>query len=289
MRSSKFIVSIKKERVNFMFEMRRIGRKIAELRKEKDMTQVELADYLGISFQAVSNWERGNSMPDISKLPELASLFQVSIDELLEQEKENENQEDREHTTGLLHALTDGSDNQPEEFLKNNALPTKEFIELLPIMKPRQADVIFEKGANSFPLKELSFILPFINREVIDRLVVKYLNMEEPNVRYLEELAPFAGEKTLEEAIRSLIAKDIDFSGLAPFLRKKAINELALELYENKRISAFSTVAMFVSQQILVQVADAEYEKTGLKEFDSLAPFMDLELLNQYAKKAIQE
>ena len=47
------------------------------------MTQMQLADALGISFQAVSNWERGNSMPDISKLPELAELFGCSIEELL--------------------------------------------------------------------------------------------------------------------------------------------------------------------------------------------------------------
>ena len=39
------------------------------------MTQMELADRMGISFQVVSNWERGNSMPDISKLPELAEIF----------------------------------------------------------------------------------------------------------------------------------------------------------------------------------------------------------------------
>lgn len=52
------------------------------------MTQMELADRLNISFQAVSNWERGNSMPDISKLPELAELFGISIDELLGKKSE---------------------------------------------------------------------------------------------------------------------------------------------------------------------------------------------------------
>ena len=66
-----------------MLNMERVGRKISELRRERNMTQMELADQMGISFQAVPNWERGNSMPDISKLPELAGLFGVSIDELL--------------------------------------------------------------------------------------------------------------------------------------------------------------------------------------------------------------
>ena len=57
------------ERRNIMFDMQKIGKKISELRKRKNITQMELADQMGISFQAVSNWERGNSMPDISKLP----------------------------------------------------------------------------------------------------------------------------------------------------------------------------------------------------------------------------
>ena len=71
-----------------MFNMQKVGRKIAELRKTHNMTQLELADKIGISFQAISNWERGNSMPDISKLPELASLFNVTIDELLGEKSE---------------------------------------------------------------------------------------------------------------------------------------------------------------------------------------------------------
>ena len=65
-----------------MFDTVKVGRIISQKRKEHNMTQMQLADALGISFQAVSNWERGNSMPDISKLPELAELFGCSIEEL---------------------------------------------------------------------------------------------------------------------------------------------------------------------------------------------------------------
>lgn len=66
-----------------MFDTVKVGRIISQKRKEHNMTQMQLVDALGISFQAVSNWERGNSMPDISKLPELAELFGCSIEELL--------------------------------------------------------------------------------------------------------------------------------------------------------------------------------------------------------------
>ncbi|MDF2540725.1 MAG: hypothetical protein K0S47_443 [Herbinix sp.] len=57
--------------------------KIVELRKEKGIGQQDLADVLGVSFQSVSKWETGITMPDIALLPKIAEYFQVSVDELL--------------------------------------------------------------------------------------------------------------------------------------------------------------------------------------------------------------
>ena len=56
---------------------------ISELRRAKGITQSELADYLGVSFQAVSKWENGTTMPDIALLPMISEFFQVSVDEIL--------------------------------------------------------------------------------------------------------------------------------------------------------------------------------------------------------------
>ena len=61
-----------------------IGMNIKVLRQEKHVKQDTLADYLGVSAQAVSKWETGASDPDIALLPKLASYFGVSIDELFE-------------------------------------------------------------------------------------------------------------------------------------------------------------------------------------------------------------
>lgn len=57
--------------------------RIAELRKHKRIGQQELADVLGVSFQSVSKWETGITMPDITLLPSIAEYFNVSVDELL--------------------------------------------------------------------------------------------------------------------------------------------------------------------------------------------------------------
>ena len=65
-----------------------IGKRIAHLRKEKGLTQEELASHMGISPQAVSKWENDQTCPDISALPKLARLFGVTVDELLEGKQE---------------------------------------------------------------------------------------------------------------------------------------------------------------------------------------------------------
>jgi transcriptional regulator with XRE-family HTH domain len=65
-----------------------IGKRIALLRKEKGLTQEELAQHMGVSPQAVSKWENDQTCPDISALPKLARLFGVTVDELLSGKQE---------------------------------------------------------------------------------------------------------------------------------------------------------------------------------------------------------
>lgn len=60
------------------------GRKIAALRKEQGMTQLELAGKMGVTDKAVSKWERDLSFPDVSLLPRLAEVFHVTVDELMQ-------------------------------------------------------------------------------------------------------------------------------------------------------------------------------------------------------------
>lgn len=59
------------------------GENLKKLRKSKDLTQEALAEFLGMSFQAISKWERGDTYPDITMLPTIASFFGVTVDSLL--------------------------------------------------------------------------------------------------------------------------------------------------------------------------------------------------------------
>lgn len=62
-----------------------IARNIAELRRENNMTQLELAERLNYSDKAISKWERGESLPDIAVLKNIADIFLVTVDYLLEE------------------------------------------------------------------------------------------------------------------------------------------------------------------------------------------------------------
>ena len=67
----------------------KVGAYIMILRKARKYTQQRLAERLGVSHQAVSNWERGESMPDIAILPQLAALLGTTVDKILSADKDD--------------------------------------------------------------------------------------------------------------------------------------------------------------------------------------------------------
>ena len=80
------------------------GSMIAMLRKEKGLTQLELAEQMGVTDKAVSKWERDLSFPDVSALPRLAAIFDMSVDELL-QAKADSKEHPAENTVAETIAL----------------------------------------------------------------------------------------------------------------------------------------------------------------------------------------
>ena len=67
-----------------------LGTMIAELRKQHGMTQLELAEKMGVTDKAVSKWERDLSCPDINSVPNLAEILGVSVEDLMQVKKEAE-------------------------------------------------------------------------------------------------------------------------------------------------------------------------------------------------------
>ena len=61
----------------------KVGEQISALRKAKGLTQSELGERIGVSFQAVSKWERGETLPDVTLLPDLAKILETTVDFIL--------------------------------------------------------------------------------------------------------------------------------------------------------------------------------------------------------------
>ena len=80
-------------------EKKTIGNLISALRRASGMTQRDLAEKLNVSDKAVSRWERDESAPDLTLLPLIADIFNITVDELLRgQIKSNEAKEEKEQT-----------------------------------------------------------------------------------------------------------------------------------------------------------------------------------------------
>ena len=60
-----------------------LGKNLRQLRRDRDLTQEELAEVLGVSYQSVSRWENDTCYPDMELIPMIASFFSVTVDQLL--------------------------------------------------------------------------------------------------------------------------------------------------------------------------------------------------------------
>jgi transcriptional regulator with XRE-family HTH domain len=258
------------ERKRIMFDMDSIGRRISELRKAKNMTQMELADEMNISFQAVSNWERGNSMPDISKLPELARILEVSIDELLGKKSE------------LLKSVVES---RAKEYLQSNEVKKEEFAQIAPILKPEQVDEIFEGAKPPLDLSEIDDVLPFISRKLIDEMLKKYA--ADGNRKVLDSLLPFASR----EMIGELAASGYECGGIQeiedflPFVPKEILMIISEKEYEKHGLRNFESIAPFLNRDFLSELARKAVEKDGIKAISPIAPFLSREILSQYIRE----
>ena len=67
-----------------------LGTIITELRKQHGMTQLELAEKMGVTDKAVSKWERDLSCPDINSIPQLAEILEVSVEDLMQVIKDHQ-------------------------------------------------------------------------------------------------------------------------------------------------------------------------------------------------------
>ena len=93
-----------KERSQEQMKKKTLGMMISSLRKENGMTQLELAEKMGVTDKAVSKWERDLSCPDVNTIPKLAEVFNISVDELMQVKVDSQNA-DKKDITPMVHLI----------------------------------------------------------------------------------------------------------------------------------------------------------------------------------------
>ena len=82
-----------------MIDQVKIGGFLRELRKEKELTQEQLAEQFGVSSRSVSRWENGNTMPELGILVDLAEFYEVDIKEIIDGDRKSESMKKEEKET----------------------------------------------------------------------------------------------------------------------------------------------------------------------------------------------
>ncbi len=148
-----------------MFNMDKFSNLLSSKRREKGLSQGQLAELIGVTHQAVSKWERGEAMPEISKIGDIAKILGVPTNE-------------------LLNALYENEGNAPKEETKTNdadaeyfALPDKTHVGDIYALAPRLSKPTLHQAINTLVEAKgagsASMLYPFAEKEFLNELGTK--------------------------------------------------------------------------------------------------------------------
>ncbi|MBO4470394.1 MAG: helix-turn-helix transcriptional regulator [Clostridia bacterium] len=280
-----------------MFNTVETARRIKEARLAQNMTQMALADAMGISFQAVSNWERGSSMPDIGKLSQLCEVLKISLSDLLG--------EDRQETK-IIDKLISKEPVTVSEIAQVTPLAPPEVVEktvqdaekndkpvaacdivcLAPFLNAECLSRLAEKAADVSP-KDLVALAPFLCGGTLDALVDRHDNLDESTIL---SLAPFLGREKLDQLAENYEKHDPSrLPALAPFLSRETLDGIVSRMLENGSFSMDRLIplAPFLAEDTLNGILRflQDSDSFSMQNMVALAPFLSRETLHVLAEK----
>ena len=213
--------------VNRMISANRTGAYISSLRKAKDWTQQELAESLHVTHQAVSQWEKGASFPDVALLPELARLLGVSVDDLLSGETQPRTH--RATAGALVEELARGQPREAARLVRDDPAGVDAMIDAAPLARPSQIEgIVANLNGFQFTLEQAVSLAPFVSQAVLGS-ILDGAALEQVDGEILTELAPFIATETLDRLAQQMAAGAISrdqLADLAPFLSKGTLRTL---------------------------------------------------------------
>ncbi len=258
-----------------MFDVEKIAKTIKEKRISKNMTQVALADLMGVSYQAVSNWERGNSMPDILKLEDLCSVLEISVEELL--------------GIGNIETKT------VEKIIENSEeVSIEEIAEVAPILPPETIKARTEKenSERKINFRSLSELMEFLDEEYIAGLVHKALERAKGAARKIDglfDVIEYIPEESVFEIVEKAGPEDMDsIAECIEDLDDKSLDLFAEKCIGFKRVDIILENAEFFSEKALGKFVDYCLERKKFDEISEIYEYLEQDQLKKIAKALIE-
>ena len=216
-----------------------VGRTIAKLRQNKNMTQQQLAAALSVSHQAVSKWETGAALPDVQTLVALTQLFGITIEQLLEGNVPEDRVEPPRPASPFEEPIQNignfvnnivGSIFRPDKKdaegeADDEAPESEQEYEDAPAAAVEKE--VEEDDAPVFDVQTLLQMAPFMSKAAVDELLLE--NRDRLTAADIARFAPFASQECLEKLIQNN-GEALDWEMLrkvAPFLKRDMVDNLA--------------------------------------------------------------
>ena len=258
-----------------------VGKTIAKLRQNKNMTQQQLAAALNVSHQAVSKWETGAALPDVQTLMALTRLFGITMEQLLNGEVPEDRveaakpaspfDEPIQNIGNFVNNIVNGIF-RPEKKDPDGAPEAGEAGAEATEPDGEDADGACDAEANAAPeaveafdVQRLLQMAPFMSKEAVDEIVLE--NKEKLSAGDIARFAPYVSQECLEKLIHDS-EEQINWDTLrrvAPFLKRETVDQLAKTAAQNgdfvKRCPTINTEEIGRTVQDVSQKIGAGVEK----------------------------
>ena len=259
-----------------MFDVNQVSHLLKEARIKKNLTQSALAEQLGVTFQAVSNWERGVSLPDLSNLSGLCERLGLDLYELV----------GASHNPVLAEELLSGPDTI-------NEAPIDVIAAVASMLPPEQLmETVRAKKADVHDFATLVQLTPFIDADLIEELVA---DLNPSHIGAVIELSPFASHELCAkwiEKLESLEGFELDvglLSELGPYLSREKMDQLSERVIPDS-LTVLDSVAPFLSSDALCRLAERVEQITTddyLIGMECLLPFLGRDTMERLHKKVV--
>lgn len=181
-----------------MFSTQKFGGYLSRLRKERDMTQSELAEKLNLTRQAISKYETGDSFPDVSILVEIANIFHITLDDLIRA---------GEPTKGEAAILTDVANGVPSV-----AQSVEDVRSIAPLLKPSILDSISQGLARQgIDITSIVELAEFLNDKTVITMLENARDSDHVDDTILQKLIPFMDNRARYSIFEKILNGEMDW------------------------------------------------------------------------------